>query len=729
MNNVFYCLILLSCYVPVYGNNPSRTEQPIEENDTILLQSVENTDTTFMNVSLEEFVVHANQRQISQTKSSQNVVHVGTDYIEQHFSGSLMQSLQAIPGIKAMSIGSGQSKPAIRGFGFNRMIVAENGIKHEGQQWGEEHGLEMDQFAIDEIEIIKGPSSLMYGSDAIGGVINIRNNSIPERTAEGKVNLFARSNNASLGASTRLQGRKNRFYYKAYFTLVDYADYQVPTDYIQYHSYNIALKDKMLRNTAGEEKNSSLSVGYLGDSFKSAIHASNTYAKSGFFANAHGLEVRLSQIDYDQSSRDIDLPYHNVNHFKVQNHSVWQLAHAQVTGNFAYQKNQREEFSERVSHGYMPVPPDTLEREFNKDTYTGDIALKTVLAEKHQLTVGVKAEYQSNKRGGWGFVIPDFQSSSFGTYIHDRYYVTGDLIVNAGVRFDGMITTTNNYSDWYQTPDENGNYIYTERASEMRKTFNSVTWAVGANYNRGAWNLKANIGKSFRTPIPKELASDGVNYHLFRYEKGRADLSPEVSYQADAGIDWCNEKLEILIEPYLNYFPNYIYMNPTSEYHEGLQLYRYTQSKVLRYGFEATFCYRFSEKVSSSLTAEYLYAEQLSGEKKGYTLPFSPPYSGMIGITYTPKTSWAGEDGFVSLDYRIVGEQNKIVPPERKTKGYQTLDISIGRNWNIDKCQIKASIRGENLLNKKYYDHTSYYRLIDVPEPGRHCSIMIGLSF
>ncbi|MFV0418930.1 MAG: TonB-dependent receptor [Dysgonomonas sp.] len=680
-------------------------------------------------INLKEVIVHGNDQRAVQMKSSQNTIQINQSYIEENFSGSLMQSLENIPGVKAMSIGSGQSKPIIRGLGFNRMVVAENGIKHEGQQWGEDHGLEIDQFMTDNIEIIKGPGSLLYGSDAIGGVISLRNNYIPIKQSEGKLNFFARSNNESLGISGQFAGRKNNFFYKANITLIDYADYKVPTDSIQYYSYYIKLKDKRLRNTAGKEQNMGLTIGYIKDDFQSSFTASNVYAKSGFFADAHGLEVRLSDIDYDKSSRDIDLPYHSVNHFKLVNNSAWQVGSIRLNGNFAFQNNLRKEFAEPVSHGYMPIPPNTLERKFNKNTFTANLALQVLLADRHNISAGINGEYQDNKRQGWGFIIPDFHTTSLGGYIYDRYHISENLIVSAGMRFDWIDTHIDSYHDWYKTPTENGDSIYKERATNIERAFSSLTWSAGINYSAGQWNLKANIGKSFRAPIAKELGSDGVNYHIFRYEKGEAGLSPEESYQFDAGINWDNGLVNIQISPFFNYFPNYIYLNPTSEYYEGLQMYYYTQSKVVRYGTETEVTYNLSEKIKLNLSGEYLYAKQLSGDKKNYTLPFSPPWSATIGTRYMPKTKWAGTDGFISINYKIVGDQDEIVPPEKKTKGHQTLNMSAGRTCSWKGHTLRFNLQGQNLLNKRYYDHTSYYRLIDVPEPGRNFSLMIGLDF
>lgn len=318
--------------------------------------------------------------QQAQMQSTQPVVSVEDEFIESHLGGSLMQSLEHIPGVKAMNIGSGESKPVIRGLGFQRVAVTENGIKHEGQQWGEDHGLEISQMDIDRVEIVKGPSALTSGSDAIGGVVNIVTGAIPRRALEGKVRLYGRSNNASLGASLRLGGlQKNGFWWQAAFDGTDYGDYKVPTDSIQYYSYYIKLHRGRLRNTAGRELNGSATVGWRNDRISTSLWVSDMDGRSGFFANAHGLEVRLSNIDYDASSRDIDLPYHTVNHLKVTSHTEVHLDRWHLFGDLSYQKNVREEFSEPVSHGYMPKPASTLERRFDKDTYTAIFSGRTLL--------------------------------------------------------------------------------------------------------------------------------------------------------------------------------------------------------------------------------------------------------------------------------------------------------------------------------------------------------------
>lgn len=651
-------------------------------------------------------------------------VEVGRNYIENNFSGTLMQSLSAIPGVQARSIGSGQSKPAIRGLGFNRIAVAVDGIKHEGQQWGDDHGLEIDQFAVDRIEVIKGPGALMYGSDAIGGVLGIYTNYLPLEPFEGRVNLFGRSNNLSAGLSARLQGRNGHFYWRVQLTGTDYADYRVPATGIEYYSYRIPLKNGTLRNTAGREADASLTLGYVGDRFRNDFKVSDTWSRSGFFANAHGLEVRLSEIDYDASRRDIDLPWQSVNHLTVHNHSHFHRDRFTLDADVAWQWNHRQERSEPVSHGYMPIPPDDLERDFRKHTLTGKLNGRLILSPRNQIQAGADAELQHNRRGGWGFIIPDFETASGGLFILDRHTFSEALNVNAGIRYDHVRTAIHGYRDWYTTPGEDGVPAYRERSASLSRDFDSFTWSAGVAWSPGRWVLKANIGKSFRVPIPKELGADGVNYHIFRYEKGSPEMDPEQSYQVDMGINWIGDRLTLRLDPYFNWFPNYIYLNPGSNYYEGLQMYTYTQARVLRAGAEAQAVWTVSPRWELEAKGEYLFARQMSGSKKGYTLPFCPPWRADASAKYAFL-----QDGFVKLGIRIAGAQKEIVPPEKPTDGWFTLNLSAGKSVPLGKTLLKTSLQVENLLNRRYYDHTSYYRLIGVPEPGINASLMLGLDF
>lgn len=658
---------------------------------------------------------------------SPTVTHtVSKDFLDSNRSNSLMQTLDKIPGVGTIKIGSGQSKPVIRGLGFNRVVVVQNGIKHEAQQWGNDHGLEIDQYGIEKVQIIKGPASLVYGSDAIAGVVDLRPPGLPQRNSQkGEINLLGESNNDLFGVSAGFQARKEKWYYRTRLTYRDYGDYKVPTGQINYENYIFDLHENHLRNTAGQEANASFGIGYVNGGFRTQTNISNVYAKNGFFANAHGLEVRTSAIDYDRSNRDIDLPFHKVNHFKLTNNTSVVLGQHSLHMDLGFQNNHREEHSEAVPHGYMPKPDNSGERVFTKNTYTLNVRDHFRPDSGHDLTAGIDLEFQHNSIGGWGFLIPGYQRFTVGAYALDRFELRPDLYILAGIRYDHGLMDTRAHYDWYTSPlandDGSTSQVHLQRSRDLSLDFGNFSASLGLSHIRGNTTYKLNLGKSFRMPLANELASDGVNYHMYRYEKGDLGLDPETSYQLDLEVDHGTERFNLVLSPFVNLFDNFIYLNPTSDYYETLQIYRYTQSRVFRFGGEIRAGAVLLGGLRVDAFAEYVHSRQTSGTKKNFTLPFSPPLSGQFSLSYG-----FGDFHFVHrprlmADLRWAGAQNEIVPPEEPTPGHQVFDLALLADLSLSKGggPLEFRIKLNNVLDAKYYDHSSFYRLIEVPEAGR----------
>ncbi|WP_289055081.1 TonB-dependent receptor [Carboxylicivirga marina] len=696
-------------------------------------------------LNLQEVTITDNYAEKRKKEESLNIEIVNDQYLKQNLGGSLMNSLERLPGVTTIDIGSGQSKPVIRGLGFNRVVVVENNIKHEAQQWGADHGLEIDQYAVENIEVIKGPSSLMYGADAIGGVIDIKNRKTPiNNRYGGVVDITGKSNNNLLGSSVMVYGRKNTLFGSIRATLLDYADYKVPADYVDVYGYKVPLYNNELRNTAGKEQNLHLNFGIIKDKFKSRFNVSNVHTKSGFFANAHGLEPQ--QVDtamHDKSNRDILLPYQQVNHFKVTNTSSYTFDKLKLMLDIGYQHNFRQEWSRYGSHGWMPpVFPDTLdfhkniEREFDKKVYSGNAKAFYALNEKTQLIVGFNSEFQDNQIDGRGFLMPAYQQLTMGGYAIAKHAISKKSMIQAGIRYDYGRIQINEYTDWYQTQVVEGNDTtmqYLQRADYMDRQYSNISWSVGYNYNPGKWSYKFNVGKSYRMPTAKELGANGVNYHYFRYEVGNSNLSPETSYQLDAGIEFANQTFAIGTTPFINYFPNYIYLNPTP-YHNreqgaGFQIFEYTQSEVFRYGGEIHAHYEPIKHLQLGIMAEYVYSLQLSGKKEGFTIPFSPPASALINLKYHRTRISVIDNPYLTIDYRLTATQNNIVPPEEVTPGYQLINLGMGGEIKLGRQKVMLSMQVQNLLNREYLDHTSFYRLINVPEAGRNFIVNISIPF
>ncbi len=686
---------------------------------------------------LAEVMVQDRYADTRKQTASLNIEVADKTFMERNLGGSLMHTLSRLPGIKTIGIGSGQSKPLIRGMGFNRVVVTDKGIKHEGQQWGADHGLELDQFAAGEAELLKGAASFIYGSDAIGGAINVKPGLLPAaQTLGGSIELIGKTNNNLYGSSLNFFGRKQNWFFDSRITYLNYSDYRVPTDTVYVYDYAVKLHKQYLRNTAGRETGVHFNTGYITDRFRSLFYVSNVHTRSGFFANAHGLEPRrVDTLLHDHSARDVQLPSQEVNHFKLVNRSHYHTGSHLLQADFGYQHNFRQEFSQYVNHGYMPAlypdamrTPSNLERQFDKQVYSLNVRDRLQL-NRHELILGLNGEYQNNHINGWSFLVPSFKQSTAGIFLYDKFKLSDQVLVHAALRYDHGRLRMFRYTDWFQT--EGQKLI---RANNLTRTFNTLVWSAGINYlSPGPFSLKANVGKSFRMPIAKELSANGVNYHYFSYERGNPSLNSEQSYQADLTLGWGTEKWSVQLSPFYNYFPNYIYLNPTAEhdyfYGAGNQVFQYAQSQVMRYGGEIQLKYRIMKALSTELLGEYLYSKQLSGDKKGYTLPFSPPASLLMNLSWSPSLNSNFTSTYLSVDYRITAAQNNIVPPEKKTPGYGVVNIQTGAEIRLNHQPVTISLQAQNLFNTRYLNHTSFYRLIELPEAARNIILLLKVPF
>lgn len=662
----------------------------------------------------------------------------GREAISLNRGGSLASSLRYIPGLTAVEIGAGQSKPLIRGLGFNRVVVVENGIRHEAQQWGADHGLEIDQYAVERIEVLKGPASVMYGSDAIGGVLRIHQDPVPRaNNLSGNIEITGRTNNNLVGGSASLSGRSRDLFFTSRFTMLDYADYRVPADSVEIYSYHVPLHERRLRNTAGNEINLHASAGIVRPGFIARISASRVSSSGGFFANAHGLEPRRVDTEiYDRSDREILFPSQRVDHFKLTGNARYESGNYRLETELGYQNNFRQERNHYVNHGYMPAvfpgdfgSPRYLEREFSKDIFSLNVRNFLQAGDRHNISLGMSGEHQDNRIGGYAFIIPEFRQTSLGVWLYDRIMLGGRTDLHAGIRLDHGIIVTDGYVDWFPTPvlnEETGGMDekFLSRAEAIDRRFNSSSLSIGLSHSGDFLLAKVNLGKGFRMPTPKELAANGVNYHYFRYEKGDPSLEPEESWQIDLSLEHPGNHLNVRFSPFFNYFPGYIYLDPSYRhdflYGAGNQIFEYTRNRVMRFGGEVSAVYSPFSFFSAGLSGDLVYSEQLSGSKRGFTIPFSPPPSARLNLYYSPERVWVLRSFFAGLDIEYVWRQTRIVPPERETPAYELVHLAAGGTFSRGTVPVEFSFRIHNLFNRSYMNHVSYYRLIGAPEAGRN---------
>ncbi|MDN6310858.1 MAG: TonB-dependent receptor, partial [Psychroflexus sp.] len=572
-------------------------------------------------------------------RQTANVQVVDDNYLKQEYTGSLATSMSKLPGVNAMEIGAGSSKPIIRGFSLNRVAVAENGVKQEGQQWGADHGLEIDALAIDQMEIVKGIGAIEYGSDAIGGLLKINSLKAPKENGL-KADIFgiAKSVNQTIGTSAGLSYKADKMFYKLHFTAMDFGDYSLPTDQINYLNYDIPIYNERLKNTAGHEMNWSGQVGYQGEIFESAIHVSNVYQKSGFFPGSHGIPS-IDRVKPDGDRRNIGFPYQNVNHFKILNDTRLQFENAELQVLLSFQDNHRQEWSLFHTHYASQEPPEVdpdLELDFKLKTYDAQAKLDYTFTEKHSGKIGVQTKWQDNAIDGYNFLLPAYQTNSLAAFYKHQFRAKDDLLFDFGVRFDYSAIDIERYFDdnLYDYLINKGSTSaeankYALRSPDLDKNFSSFNAMAGVAYDfDDHFSIKSNFGTNFRLPTAIELGANGIHHGSFRHERGNKNLDAEKSFVVDLDLEYKTDNFIAKLSPYAYYFSNYIFLKPTLEFsvlpHSG-QIYSYEQSEALLSGVELMLEKNFDFGLRTLAVGEYIRNQQItdSGSSE-YPLPFTP---------------------------------------------------------------------------------------------------------
>lgn len=686
-------------------------------------------------IELESITITATSYKTSSKLNSALSIEVADkDFLRNHFTGNLIQALEHIPGVRSMDIGSGFSKPMIRGMGFNRISVNENGIKQEGQQWGSDHGLEIDAFNIERVTVRKGPSSLLYGSDAMGGVVEITQAPPPfDNQIFGEAMVLGKSVNETFGGSVLLGLKKSAWYTKFRYSEQRFGDYRIPTDTIVYLTQKIPIYNRKLKNTAGIERNISSYTEYRSGKYYSNYSISNAYQKTGFFPGAHGIPD-ISRVQDDGDDRNIDLPYSKVNHLKITSRQQYVWDKLIGYWDVGYQKNHREEWSKFHTHYGTQAPPNKdsdKELAFTLDTYSSSIKLKTIASATWEYNAGLDIQYQQNRISGYSFLLPRYNRFTGGVFGIATWRPSEQLSFSGGIRYDHGNIDISAYSDPYletylQEMGYDNELIkqYKWRSYAVNRNFGDFSGSLGIIWNPNIYHLiKANIGHSFRLPGANELAANGVHHGTFRHEQGDPSLNSERGWQLDASYLYENKSISFSITPFFSWFSNYIFLKPTGEWsvlpHAG-QIYRYTGAEAIFAGTEMSFSIDLFPHLKYSFTGEYVYTYNLD---ENTPLSFSPPASMRNTIT------WKKNQFQIHAELYSIASQNRVSKNESTTSGTNLINLGGNINIPIYNTMIDISLSLRNLLNTKYYNHLSFYRKVEIPEPGRNFQLSIKIPF
>ena len=679
-------------------------------------------------ISLPEVQVEADFLRSGPRESSLNGETVDRDFLEKNYGNTLSNTLEKIPGITSMNTGVGISKPVIRGMTFNRVIVNENGIKQEGQQWGADHGLEIDQYRVEKIEVVKGPASMLYGSDGISGVINIQPGPAPE-IGTFKAELLAnwKSNNNLLGGSIGLAGNFAGYFFRLRYTEQHFADYRVPAESFTYNGYVLPIEGKILKNTAGWDRNFSGEIGVLREWGVIRASVSNFQQLSGFFPGAIGIP-RSYLLNPDGNAWNTDLPRQQVDHLKTIVNAKLFLKKNLLEFDLGYQNNQRKEESSPHSHGAGPSPAGVLALGLGLQTLSFNGRFHQQIDEHLKIIYGLSLQTQQNKQSGYEFLIPAHRGVNGGSYIFGQYEAGKKMTLSLGARFDiGAVDIEADSTPIYL--DQETIIGYWQRTPYIDRLFYNYSWAAGYSwYPDDHFNLKINLGRAFRIPTAAELGENGVHHGTFRHEQGDPALKPETGYQLDLGFQFRNEKLLAKLSPFFNFFDNYIYLKPTGSFStlpDAGQVYKYTQNSAIYSGFELLVEYHILKELHVSSSAEYVWNYNIDTY---LPLPFTPPFSLSNQVDYTfVKVGKFVRQFLLSLEYKWVNAQNQVDRNEAPTPGYHLINFNSGADFHFGRQKIALFLGVRNLLDYRYMNHLSRYRILNLPEQGINFNLGLKL--
>ena len=623
----------------------------------------------------------------------------------QNTSTNIIESLTKIGGVSTLSTGPAISKPVIRGLSYNRVLTVNDGVRQEGQQWGDEHGIEVDEASVNKIELLKGPASIIYGSDAMAGVVNIITNvPVQNNTIKANISSNVQTNNRLRTLNANIGGNKNGFNWNLYSSNKAAADYKNKYDGYVY-------------NSKFNEHNIGGYLGYNGNWGYSHLLFSNFNLKAGLIEGERdaagyfikpvsgGGSTRANEVDFKSSIPQI--PYQHIRHFKIASDNNIKMGKDHLTFNIGFQHNQREEFGNI---------DDLSERALYFDLKTITYTAQYHIAEKKgwKTSIGINGMKQENTNKGVAQLIPDYSLFDFGTYVYTQKEID-KITISGGIRYDTRNIDVKNLMD--------GNTI---KGTSFKKSFSNISGSIGlAAQATDKLNFKLNIARGFRAPSIPELASNGAHEGTNRYEFGDAGLKSETSLQFDGGFDYSTEHLSIGISSFYNSFNNFIFYRKLEAVTGGDSLvnvngtptpaFKFNQRKASLVGLEAKLDFHphpldwlHIENTFSFVNGKF--AEALEGSKN---IPFIPAPKLVTELRGNfDHLKGAVHNFYVKLELDNTFTQNNIFTAydtETKTKGYSLLNMGFGADFVNKKEQalFSLSVSALNITDVAYQNHLS----------------------
>lgn len=660
-------------------------------------------------VELHDFTLeeHDDRIEVSQSSYTMEGAH-----LDKNRGATLGETMKRITGMYTLNTGNSISKPVLHGMHSKRLLILNNGIRQEGQQWGQEHGPEIDAFVAKKITVIKGANSVRYGSDAIAGAILVEPAAIIAPAGiRGELYLTGNSNGWGGATSLLLEGsfkKLTALSWRLQGTLRKSGDVQTP-------GYGMA-------NTGVEEYNVSGGIGYYKPKAGFEIFGSVFHTKLGIFSASHfgNLTDLQNAINAPQPliirdfSYDIGKPYQNITHYLAKAKAYLKTGKfSKLEATVAYQENQRKEFDKHKAFG---APADAPALSFILQTLTTEVNWDHSFHKKLKGSIGVTSLYQTNRWTG-SFFIPNFKNVNAGIYWFENLKL-GHWDLEAGVRYDV------NYIQAYYYE----NNVY----KDPYFVFHNVSANAGAIYHlNDHFTARINYGLAWRPPHVSELFSDGLHHGSASYEIGNSNLQPERAHNGNISMSISYPRFKMEMTGYYYYIQNFIYLKPTLQpvltIRGAFPGFEYTPGDVDIKGIDLDMDVYITKKLVLNSKSSLLFAWNYS--QNDYLINM-PPFRFDNELTYNFNDTRTLKNMYLSAGALVVTQQTMApsnadyAPPPN---AYGLVSINAGVDFIIKKVQtISVGLSIANLLDTPYRDYLNRFRYFS-NEMGRNVVLKIKI--
>ncbi|MDG2369187.1 MAG: TonB-dependent receptor [Flavobacteriales bacterium] len=600
---------------------------------------------------------------------------------------NLVDALSNMPGIYNQSTGNGIAKPVIRGLSGMRVLTSLNGLRIENQQWGADHGFALFNLGIDRVEVIKGPSSLIYGADALGGVIYVAdepyanaNESELKMSSKFETNSLATVNNISYKSS------KNKLRFTVYGGCFNRADYGIPGNQFVSNS----------KNSGGSVKTA---IGYNKKNWITNFRYQLLSFRIGLPGHTHDVNPDVSSFLSDNQSRSYNIPaQHITNHLAQWENKIY-FKNDELVAQLGFTYNELKEYGEKVT---VPGVDMTLQN------YSYNLRWKHQFNKHFELVSGSQGMFQSNTNGRYAeeVLVPNADFVDLGAFslIKGTFNIWN---IQAGARYDQRSITT------------------LESVDPFAKTFSGVNYSAGISRSSKNFTTRLNASSGFRPPHVSELLANGVHHGTMQYLIGDVNLDSERANQIDFYFGSHFDHIEIVINPFINQINNFVFKDPTgnTDSTSGLPLFNIKQTDALLSGGDIAIHYH--PHIAHWLHLESNFSLLSAQDISNNSLPFTPQnrINNIVKVDFNSDKNL--KINSLSAQYVYFFEQNKVAIYEQTSDAYQL--INLGCNGSLlTKHKIDFSFGVNNLLNVKYIDHLSRLKPYEIANPGRNFYIKLN---